>query len=364
MASLASAGLLARVRGLWRTAAGTDNLKQEPGIGLAAFGKHPAWTDFFEHGLDTERLANIHRVLYTQGIDDNIVSGVWGDPAEEASAIVRDLHHVFMWRNAEGLCVGRCWPSEDSVGRARPMVACLEVRGRQQAWGIGNALPQLESLEARCRESTSREEVLAHLDEARQELHAAALHAQDDTADVPFVPPSLAWFAERPEMGPGHQGLECVLYQIHEMAAYAAHKAQHLRAAACDHAADNAVLRWADLLFGLVAVEIPLMIVAPVDHDWIDVVMGEPGGIDLVFLRRQHPAAPADTECEVPGDFIELVGRAVAEAKSGAVGPCFAALAEYRDAAAPTNAARQTVAYVGSWLARFRPRSFGKRPRH
>src|SRR5947208_3276593 len=65
--------------------------KPEPALYLAAFGKHPGWNDHLDDlGLDTDALINAKRLLYIQGISQNIDSGAWDKleaaPAEASSA--------------------------------------------------------------------------------------------------------------------------------------------------------------------------------------------------------------------------------------------------------------------------------------
>src|SRR5579862_6325420 len=52
--------------------------KTAPALHLAAFGKHPGWNDHLDDlGLETDSLINAKRLLYLQGISQNIDSGAW-----------------------------------------------------------------------------------------------------------------------------------------------------------------------------------------------------------------------------------------------------------------------------------------------
>src|SRR4051812_34002960 len=103
-------------------------VKPQPALHLAAFGKHPGWNDHLDDmGFDTEALVAAKRLLYVQGISQNIDSGAWENleaPVEgaEPKALSRleYFRHDFLWSmppahadDTTPLMAGRLWSSTD-----------------------------------------------------------------------------------------------------------------------------------------------------------------------------------------------------------------------------------------------------------
>jgi hypothetical protein len=101
----------------------------EPRAQLCLFGKHPGWDDHMQDmGLNTERLVEVRRTLYAEGIAGNIDSGAWEKLGATALAL---FEHVFVWRfKGDEFVYGRLWSSSDARGRKKyPMVVCVHARG-------------------------------------------------------------------------------------------------------------------------------------------------------------------------------------------------------------------------------------------
>lgn len=98
---------------------------------LCLFGKHPGWDDHMQDlGLNTERLVEVRRTLYAEGIAGNIDSGAW---EKMGAAALAGFGHVFVWRfKGDEFVFGRLWASSDARGRKKyPMVACVHARGHE-----------------------------------------------------------------------------------------------------------------------------------------------------------------------------------------------------------------------------------------
>src|SRR5262245_24203118 len=103
--------------------------KPDPALYLAAFGKHPGWNDHLDdQGLDTDSLIAAKRLLYVQGISQNIDSGAWENleqvPADAPTQAVGRLdlfRHDFLWHMRQDgnsvMLAGRLWSSSDGKGR-------------------------------------------------------------------------------------------------------------------------------------------------------------------------------------------------------------------------------------------------------
>ncbi|MBX3388410.1 MAG: hypothetical protein KF691_03025 [Phycisphaeraceae bacterium] len=98
---------------------------------LCLFGKHPGWDDHMQDfGLNTERLVEVRRTLYAEGIAGNIDNGAW---EKMGAAAIPGFDHAFVWRfKGDEFVFGRLWASSDARGRKKyPMVACVHARGHE-----------------------------------------------------------------------------------------------------------------------------------------------------------------------------------------------------------------------------------------
>ena len=120
--------------------------KGEGAISLGLFGKHPAWADHVSIQISADCLTEIRRVLYVQGIADNLNRGVW--EALPADKRIDGFHHHFLGLWAEHWVVGRLWASADQVGRGRfPLVVCAVGQGPSLPIMVRQLLPALAELE-------------------------------------------------------------------------------------------------------------------------------------------------------------------------------------------------------------------------
>lgn len=126
----------------------------EPRAQLCLFGKHPGWDDHMQDmGLSTERLVEVRRTLYTEGIAGNIDSGAWEKLGEGALPL---FEHVFAWRfKGDEFVFGRLWSSSDARGRKKyPMVACVHARGYELTRMAALASESVTRVMESCRHET------------------------------------------------------------------------------------------------------------------------------------------------------------------------------------------------------------------
>ena len=74
--------------------------KSAPAAYLSAFGKHPGWNDHIDDlGLDTDALVTAKRLLYVQGISQNIDAGAWDalEPPAPGNSIVNGSARFMGW---------------------------------------------------------------------------------------------------------------------------------------------------------------------------------------------------------------------------------------------------------------------------
>lgn len=184
-----------------------------PNLRLAAFGKHPGWDDHIDDvGVDTERMVQVKKTLYIEGISQNIDSAGWEQLSEQQ--LLATFDHRFLWRWSGEAAVGLMWSSSDGKGRKRyPMIVCLSGTGISSGWLCDVGMAGLGRLQARCLSATTAQGVKDAVAEVNQELLAAAtstdlLAENDPDADL------LAAMAARAVDPAQRQGLTRVLYQI------------------------------------------------------------------------------------------------------------------------------------------------------
>ncbi len=179
-------------------------------VWVGAFGKHPGWDDHLaDQGLETELLTQVKRLIYIEGIGGNIDSGAW--EALEDNERLEGFDHVFFWRWAGGLVVGRLWNSSDGKGRTRyPMIVCAHCRGIASSWVARECLQAIDELATRCREATDAAGVITAVDEARRSLRAQAEAAPLASNEGLPPPAAIAELAEKL----GDESLARVCYQM------------------------------------------------------------------------------------------------------------------------------------------------------
>ncbi len=189
---------------------------------LGAFGKHVGWNDHIDDpGLETQRLVDFKTLVYVEGIAPNIEAGKWDKL--EPDARIEGFAHVLLMRSRGDLLIARIWSSRDGKGRDKyPMGVAAQLHGASLEWALGTVLPELESVQQRCEQATTAEQVISILDSARCTLRArlASVASERDDAPAELLIPQgyLAAVADRPDMGPSRQGLYRILYQLHREA--------------------------------------------------------------------------------------------------------------------------------------------------
>ncbi len=299
---------------------------------VAAFGKHPGWNDHIDDlGIESDVLVEVKRLLYVEGIGHAIDSGRW-DGLEVDQRIER-FAHVFLLRRPAELVVGRFWSSVDGKGRAKyPMVVCAHLHGVEVAKGFALAMPLLERLEERCRATEDRDGVIGAVSESRSRLRTAVEELGEQETELEVDPGVLGRLAEAEALGPAREGFYRVLYQIErEMApstggggrsrggGAAETSSHHVRVPKCGSDAGEALMSWLSLFLTRLDPSSRLLLVAPLTHDWVDVVVGEATGAQLFFLRASTEAVPLTTQIPYtlePG-FLESASSLV-EVASGA----------------------------------------------
>ena len=235
---------------------------------MVAFGKHPGWDDHIpDIGQMSPRLIEVKRVLYVEGIGGSIDSGTWEKLEEDQR--LDGFNHLFLWRYADEVVAGRIWSSSDGKGRKRyPMIVCAQCQGLPMPWIVNELLPRFEAIEQRCVATTSSADVISVIESSQAELQQLIQQANADT-DLEVEPQeTLAWLADRPEMGADHEGLFRLLYQVNPDAmnnsgrkSKTSNHAKHVRVPACEGSSTEVMLRWTRFMTGWVNDDVPFLMV-------------------------------------------------------------------------------------------------------
>ena len=290
----------------------------EPAIQLAAFGKHPGWNDHLDdQGLDTDALVNAKRLLYVQGISQNIDSGAWDkldpqNPDAPVAAITRldQFRHDFLWHMPASapaaLLAGRLWSSSDGKGRDKyPMVLCAQITDLPDRFAARIVLPFLAQVHEQCAAAATAETVRQTIGNQREALRA---RMKDPLAVEPLTPRQLAQVARHPDMcasdpgsasrGGGGGGFHRIVYTfVKAMAGYRsangnanrspALRPEQVRVPTCGMTPPDALLFWFRFALTLLDHGTPLLLLAPNQPHapWVDLIAGEPSPTTLFCIK-------------------------------------------------------------------------------
>jgi hypothetical protein len=290
--------------------------KPEPAVYLAAFGKHPGWNDHIDDlGLDTDDLITAKRLLYLQGINQNIDGGAWDklDPPQRLDT----FRHDFVWQMTAGgqpssPIAGRMWSSVDGKGRDKyPMVLCADTVDLPDNFATATVLPFLAKTHEHCAAAMDAETVRQVMDTDREALRAT-IHPLP--AHTPFDAADIARVAGSSDLAPSREGFHRIVYQIARgMSAYRpgaanpAARAEKIRVPLCGLRPHAAILFWLRFCRTLLSPATPILLIAPEPSitrtefapdstGWIDIIVGEPAAADLFCIKAALHALPLTSD--------------------------------------------------------------------
>jgi hypothetical protein len=282
-------------------------------IRVAVFGKHPAWADHMDDiGLATERLAEVRRNLYVQGVGGNIGSGAWAALAPAERVDVFD--HVFVWRWAEDVVIGRLCSEADAKGRADyPLVACAQCSGVALGWSLVEGLARLEQALACCAQAGMADGVRSAAADAQAALQLAAAGVQGVSQEDRLGAQERTALADCPELGPDRLGLHRTLYQVlREMGARlrpdlalpddvarlrtGSTQPVQMRVPVCASSTGATVVGWLDMLLSLLDPASPIVMVLGRERPWMDILVGEPTPEQWFCLKARTSVIPLSTD--------------------------------------------------------------------
>jgi hypothetical protein len=166
----------------------------------------------------------------------------------------------------------------------------------------------------------------------RDRLASSGSSAWDST--LRFNP--IERLMQHPDMGLEHEGLLRVLYQIErEMSGYrqlgghgstsmrtkgVVARPAHIRVPRCADSPRDSILLWLGFLSMQLHDLAPVLVLTPLDHEWVDVVVGEPSAAQLFCLKAGPQAVPLVTQIPftLEPEFCHRAWAFIREAQSGA----------------------------------------------
>ena len=277
-----------------------------PGVYLGAFGKHPGWDDHIEPiGLDSEPLLAARDILYVRGIGGAIDAALWDKKPEET---LPGIAHVFCWNGESDTLIGRMWSSTDGKGRARyPMVAVAHL-GIPFSYSLAVRTERvLAGVEARCRQAGTADEVRGIFSAGLDELRASLAQPADSLGPEPDRA-ACTRLAAGMNLGEG-QTFARALYTLEgkvrpfsrapKLSGKISLKllegdapAQQCRLPADPTDPVGSIAFWQKVTTEFCPTKLPLLLMQPLEHPWVDLILGKPLSPLLYCLRANEAALP------------------------------------------------------------------------
>jgi hypothetical protein len=282
-----------------------------PQVWLGAFGKHPGWDDHIDDiGLETDSLVLAKQILYVDGIGGQISSGEW-EKLDSAQRL-REFKHLFLWKRGDAFLIGRISSSRDGKNRSQyPLVLCAHCANIPFGWALPNVSKTLEGVEARCKSARLAEEVRAVLGQSLGDLRHKVAHLTESS----YQSPNGRSFEERLGLSKDlewvyrisyaiQSQLDCYLTGSHQKGG--AHSAaRQIRLPAAGGFALETLSFWTRFFDAQLRRGVPVLLMLPLEEDWVDVTCGEPTPNDLYSLRatRQIVKVASEAGEEIPSEF-------------------------------------------------------------
>ena len=295
---------------------------------VAAFGKHPGWDDHIDDiGFETDIFITVKRLLYIQGIGGNIDSGSWD--ALQKNQPIEEFKHALVWYMDGNLIVGRIWSSRDGKGRTSyPMVVCVQCCRLPLEWVLNNVLPLLERVEEACAATNSAAEVRLTIENAQKELRQLTQQCELSPILPPVGADVMAKLTEYPEMGgPNHQGLLRIHYHIEREATRdhldtskgRAFRPTLLRIPISPPPVTESILLWINFLLKKFGINTSVLMLMPLQKQWMDIIIGEPTQLQLYCLRASLGVIPLTSSIpySMSPEFINKAIQLIEDSRNG-----------------------------------------------
>jgi len=308
----------------------------KPQIFLAAFGKHPGWSDFMDDiGMETETLIDAKRIMFVKGIASQIETGAWDKLEPEMR--ISDFNHVFLWRRSDRFLIGRMWSSVDAKGRREfPMVICADCIDLPLFVALQELLPKLEDARAACQATRSAAEVTSILQRAQAAVRARFTSQTTSSPNANETASARSRFLARPEWGPDQLGLKRILHEMQgKLSAYEAGRqsklsdtiflrkfphgepeslAQQIRVPLAADSPAEAFWQWDSFFQHQIDISTPVLFVLHLDQKWLDITIGEPSSREFFSLKASLARSPLSNEVpyNLDDESREFAGKFIA----------------------------------------------------
>ncbi len=283
-----------------------------PRLSLAVFGKHRAFADHIESGIGTmtPAVSAFKQRLYNGGIKPLIDSGVWSDKPEDR--LLAGFDHRFVTLSDADMLIGRLWTSSDSRGRSEyPFVCVVQVQGAPIAWAVRTVDEELDRLRERAAAANSDEDLRVACGESQRRLDEAttAIAETQPVAYAPRLSEVIEHFFSSRAFGPDAIGFRRALHMIDDASGP---RSRGVPAATLQmrmpKTADDLttqLVNWSILLLETLPCEVPVVAVAPIDQNWVDLMAGTPGPEEFYILRATDTdvSRDSDTPYEIAPDI-------------------------------------------------------------
>jgi hypothetical protein len=261
-----------------------DRLDQT--VQLAGFGKHPAWDDHIDDlGLTTETLVITRRILYSEGIANQLSSGAWNRLEETGHAM--EFDHRFVWSREAQSVIGGIWASSDGKGRARfPMIVCLQI-GLKGWRAIHRFLELVEDLGALCQKTKDRQKFRDLFTETQLRLSSNAFSNLDSETRSHDIS------GQREEaILNGMIALSQGVRNYRKRDIREGVRSLHFRLPAISPQPKESLEFWAGYLESQLDLRLPCLTIASAGLGPIDIIAGAPEANDFFCLRAAETRLP------------------------------------------------------------------------
>ena len=255
--------------------------KPEPSIQLAAFGKHPGWNDHLDDlGLDTDSLITAKRLLYVQGINQNIDAEGSFDVTLDAAVPSLAASNVSAMVSSGRCPIPMVTPPSSSPAASGPVPTARAATNIQ--WSSAASSPSFRRILPRpwCSRSSQRfrpnasppPPLKSSARSSRPNAKTSAPGSRTRSPASPSLPGASPPSPIAPTCSGKIIGFHRIVYQFASgLAAYrtpAAKSAgprrpEQLRLPACDMAPPEALLFWLRFALTFVDLSTPLLLIAP-----------------------------------------------------------------------------------------------------
>ncbi|MHC4586392.1 MAG: hypothetical protein ACYS3N_17820, partial [Planctomycetota bacterium] len=193
---------------------------------------------------------------------------------------------------------------------------------------LNNVLPLLERIEEACVVATSAAEVRLTIENAQQEIRQLTQQCEPSPILPPVGADVMTKLIQYPEMeGPNHQGLLRILYHIEREATRdnldttkgKAFRPTLLRIPISPPPVTESMILWINFLLKKFSKNTSVLMLMPLQKQWMDVILGEPTQLQLYCLRASLRVIPLTSSIpyNLSPEFINRAVKYIEDSRNG-----------------------------------------------